>query len=314
MAYTFADIRERIGRKFGGYRKITATGGTTTTIISTSHLFGPNDWWNNFIAYVREDAGGAGAAPEGEYRVVTDYVLSTQTITVSPAFTAAPATGDIIELYPAQLMPPELDSLLEDAIKTANGMWFKPVFDTSSIDLASNDYDYDLPTDCEKLASVWIRAGSSHRWKPFRHWRVEGQPGALDLLIDSAPSSSAQIMICYHSTLDWAGSGDDRTLNIALSGQESKHEMHCVDWLVSYCIEQLYEQFMLRSDDENRNMYWNLLRLMRDERKDIEKRRRMPSLPGQMTVPGWQWHDYANRHGYFSEFSKDVGTNPAEAG
>lgn len=76
---------------------LTATGGSTTTIVGPARSE-PDDRFVDHWAYIDTDAGGASAAPEGEERRVTDYVNSTDTITVEYAFTAAVANGDVYSL------------------------------------------------------------------------------------------------------------------------------------------------------------------------------------------------------------------------
>lgn len=49
--------------------------------------------------FLKTDAGGAHAAPEGEQSWATDFVASTGTVSCSPAFTVAPANGDTYQLY-----------------------------------------------------------------------------------------------------------------------------------------------------------------------------------------------------------------------
>ena len=94
-------ILERLLREgFGQYG--TLTGGSTSTFVDTSRLSGgiPDNWFQGYIARVSRDAGLAGAAPEGEMRFVTSSVASTGTTTNgTPVFTAAPASGDLYQLW-----------------------------------------------------------------------------------------------------------------------------------------------------------------------------------------------------------------------
>jgi hypothetical protein len=72
----------RAWRALGKITDLEATGGSTTTIVSTYSPFTADDNLNNGTAIVVRDAGGAGAAPEGQFSVITDYVASTKTWTI----------------------------------------------------------------------------------------------------------------------------------------------------------------------------------------------------------------------------------------
>ena len=66
-------------------------GAPTFTIASLAGA--GNDYYVGWYAYVVWDKGGAGAAPQGESKVITDYVSSTGTFSHA-AFTAALEAGD----------------------------------------------------------------------------------------------------------------------------------------------------------------------------------------------------------------------------
>ena len=66
---------------------------------------------------VIEDAGGANAAPEGEFSRITDYTASSQTVTVSPALTAAPAAGDRVLIVPPDFPLYDMIEVVNDALK-----------------------------------------------------------------------------------------------------------------------------------------------------------------------------------------------------
>lgn len=74
------------------YGKVTTYTDTTHFKVSGLAGFG-NDFFNNFRVYVVRDAGGAGAAPQGEMQPVSDYVSSDGTF-VHTAFTTPLAVND----------------------------------------------------------------------------------------------------------------------------------------------------------------------------------------------------------------------------
>jgi len=101
---------QRVCDRLGLTKGITATGGTTTTIVDTSLSTDYQDYedFRNNYAFIRYDAGGAGAAPEGEVQEITDYTASTFTLTTG-TFSAAIAAGDFVTIVRGSLLP--LDDL-----------------------------------------------------------------------------------------------------------------------------------------------------------------------------------------------------------
>lgn len=80
----------------------TATSGGAGQIIDTTKLKSSQYDTKDHVggwARISYDAGGTGAAPEGEHGPVTTYDPATGTITVNPAFSVNPAVGDLYELW-----------------------------------------------------------------------------------------------------------------------------------------------------------------------------------------------------------------------
>lgn len=102
--YTGKDLVERVVKALVGDEPqlITATGGSTSTIASTSAPWAKTSAtaYSGLHAIVTRDADGNGAAPEGEDHVVTAYNSSTNTLTVTGLYTAAVASGDSVVLCP----------------------------------------------------------------------------------------------------------------------------------------------------------------------------------------------------------------------
>lgn len=77
------------------------TSSADTTHFVSSQLIGlGNDYFVGWTAYVLWDAGGASAAPQGEYRAITDYVSSTGTFTLGAASTQLSASDIILVIHP----------------------------------------------------------------------------------------------------------------------------------------------------------------------------------------------------------------------
>src|SRR5688572_17715489 len=113
-------VLQQLFRRIGG--KVTlATSGSTTTAVDTKladELADGNedDLFNGGTLLVLEDAGGLSAAPEGEFSRITDYVAGSQTLTFSPAMTAAPASGDRIIIVPPDFPLYDMIEIVNDAL------------------------------------------------------------------------------------------------------------------------------------------------------------------------------------------------------
>jgi len=193
---TRSDIIGAVADAFGGFRRVVATGGSTTTIVDAANLMEPDSYWVGHYAYVVTDAGGLHAAPEGQERPVVGYDLSAATLTVSPAFTMAIGAGDVCAL--AQERRTVFESAINEAIRAAEMTWL--VFSSNeAIVLDEDDYEYALPAGLVTLNRVLVRAEDTEPWMdvPASNWRVTGLPGAQELVFNS-----------------WNGLSEDYTLRI----------------------------------------------------------------------------------------------------
>ena len=88
--------------------KGTVTTATSSTVFASTDLTGHgNDAFiTDWYVYVFHDAGGAGAAPQGEYRSISDYVSSTGTFTHT-AFSANLALTDEVFIIHSSMLPAE---------------------------------------------------------------------------------------------------------------------------------------------------------------------------------------------------------------
>ena len=121
----------------------TATGGSTTSVISTNidpDALGDDDPKGGTLMLIR-DAGGLGAAPQGEARTITAYSAATQTFTVSPAFTVAPAVGDTFGVTKNIYLFETMIELVNDALASLGTIQY---VDTSLV-TTSNTREYTLP-------------------------------------------------------------------------------------------------------------------------------------------------------------------------
>ena len=197
-------VLQQLYRRLGG--KVTlATGGTTTTIIDTKLADelgegNEDDIYNGGTAIVIEDAGGANAAPEGEFSRITDYTASTQTVTVSPALTAAPAAGDRVLIVPPDFPLYDMIEVVNDALKNIGDI---PKVDTS-LTTADNQTEYTLPIALKgmELLNVEIQGtttdADNNRYSPIPFWRiVTSLPGSTATLVLPQYGSGYTIRLTY---------------------------------------------------------------------------------------------------------------------
>ena len=120
---TVKEIRRRVAeRAYGGrYAPIfgTATGGAVNSVIDSAYAIpgATTDHFDFKIIKIATDAGGAGAAPEGEVRYISEggYAASTGTFTPSVNFTAAVANLDTYEIH--EIHPTEIDNIIKRRVR-----------------------------------------------------------------------------------------------------------------------------------------------------------------------------------------------------
>jgi hypothetical protein len=128
-----------------------ATGGGTNTIIDTNLLADvDDDYYNAGTAWCTE---ADGAAPEGEYSVISDFAASTDTVTLQNQFSVAIAADD---RYAVGIPRYPLDQIIQ-ALNNALFMdGYIPKVDTS-ITTVLDQREYDLPLDASRdLRQVWL--------------------------------------------------------------------------------------------------------------------------------------------------------------
>jgi hypothetical protein len=142
MALTLSKVMAATWRKLGHTTDITATGGSTTTVIDTtlSTRFTSDDALIGGTAIVTYDSGGLGAAPEGEFQRIADYVASTTTFTTA-AFSAAVAAGDKVTLVNPKIAHEQMRQAVNDGLADLGTI---TLVDTS-LTTADDQTEYALP-------------------------------------------------------------------------------------------------------------------------------------------------------------------------
>lgn len=192
--HTRVTLREMVAKAFG-MQEDTATGGTTATLLDTKLGRWADDYWIGAQAYIKTDAGGAGAAPEGESSYVTNFTASTGTLACAPAFTVAPASGDTYQLYRVSTKA-QIDSALQHVC--AGGEV------ASSLTPSTTQVDYDLT--ClpglwrrQQLLAVYRRDLADLTVQPYeiRGWQLEDAEGQLTLRLPYLLNSTDQLWLTY---------------------------------------------------------------------------------------------------------------------
>lgn len=138
-------ILQRLYRRLGG-KVLLATGGSIITVADTKLAddlgeSNEDDFYNGGTVIVIEDAGGANAAPEGEFSRITDYTSSSSTATFSPALTVAIASGDRVLVAPPDFPLYDVIEVVNDALKNLGDI---PLVNTS-LTSAALQTEYTLP-------------------------------------------------------------------------------------------------------------------------------------------------------------------------
>jgi len=144
-AFQFTHLLQRVYDKLEQTKGLVATSGSSTSIVEDTLLSSDfqDDDLNGSTVFVQYDVGGAGAAPEGEYRNVTDFVSSTKQLTVSPVFSAAVATGDYISLARGSIFPlNDVKRMCNNALKILGDV----VNVDTSLTTASSQTEYTVPS------------------------------------------------------------------------------------------------------------------------------------------------------------------------
>src|SRR3989337_2202661 len=158
-------IRQRVAEKAsaGRYAPIvsTATGGAVGTVVDSAYAIpgATADHFDFKIIKIATDAGGAGAAPEGEVRYISEggYAASTGTFTPSVNFTAAVANLDTYEIH--EIHPTEIDNIIKRRVRNL----YMPTLWPLSMLIVQNDAndmepstiatDYDISVGASTLAT-----------------------------------------------------------------------------------------------------------------------------------------------------------------
>jgi len=281
MALTLGDLYQAIARNFGAlYATGTATSGSTTTIVDTSNLpaLAANNALNNGYAYVKTDAGGAHAAPEGQTRLISNFVQSTGSITVGTAFSAAVGAGDTYVVctgLPKVTLADAAAQCLRDAFPSFHQ---KYIDDTTEI--VTDTYTYDIPTTIDVLDEVWIQGDADASfYNPVRMWRrsVSGA-GTRQVVLDKEQEYSTE----YVLRLVGRGPLDVPANDYTAIAMQAEYEQGLLAY-IGYRGAALCHRWIAMRDGKNLREHLTMADLLE---KDALKalRKGMPAVHGRLDV------------------------------
>jgi len=235
MAITLEDARAELAGLVGRFHKGVATGGDTDEIFDTDGLarFNTDEILAGCLAYIREDAGGLGAAPEGESRWITGYDVDSNSIELEYDLSAAVAVDDIYEVYLAPLSLDDWDACINVAIREAwPQVWSREVYEVDS----TGSLTYILPEDAEdvefvRLRMLGSRAGFPSQVVPHNVWALDGAPGVDDLNIrfSRAPAGLAvRLEIHYKGRYAELAAGEETDLDVPYLMMAARAEVYAL--------------------------------------------------------------------------------------
>jgi len=199
-SYHFSDLIQSAAIKMGTlalYKPSpVATSGSTTNVTDTSLTLTADELINS-LAIVTYDAGGAGAAPEGEFSRVSDN--DTTSLTLDTALTVAVAAGDEVMVIRPKYPLAEWRRTANVVLKSFGGI---PLWDTS---ITMTDVtEYTLPAAILEPKEIWRQTDtttSENEWVLISGWKVQDAvPGtARTLWIPEREAESGyKLGIVYH--------------------------------------------------------------------------------------------------------------------
>jgi hypothetical protein len=291
MTDTLFGLSYRLAAKLGVVIEGVATGGTTITLLDSNDRTEENDYWNGGTLWVLYDAGGAGAAPENEMEVVSDFANATGTITLRAVLTTAPAAGDKYAVakprFPLWVLIQKINEALE-------GLGEYPVTDKATLTTAAAQTEYELPVAANRnLLNVFIQTKlndtDDYRWVKVYGWSIERTAiGSSDLLIlPDQPPTGRLLRLEYgdvHSRMRIAT--DKLSETVHMNRIISDASVRCLLWRkqkIGNSDPTLNEQLNMFMDERN---YW-----MAEE--PIRKPKKTPkyTVVGRYVEEDFTWPD-----------------------
>jgi len=233
MSATLEEIRAELAQSLQLMITGAATGGAVGTLIDTNGLahVTEDDALIRGILYIREDAGGAGAAPEGESRRITDYAQATQTITVEYNFTAAPGAGDTYDVYLMPITLDEWDAAINRAIREAWPQVYSREYKSYQV---NGTGVYPLPNSANAVNRIMVhtigtRLGVPAQEIPRHRWEVEGTPGTdltVRLAVRLATGLNRRLQVFYAARYPELAAAGETDLDLVYLMPRARYHVH----------------------------------------------------------------------------------------
>ncbi len=202
MSYRLWMLLRDAYQELGELQAAKATGGSTTSVVDSKLIqSGKDDDWNGGAVIILEDAGGAGAVPEGEFARVTDYTNSTGTLTID-TLSASVENGDIYGLVSSYY---PLRQMIEIVNLALRGLGDIGLVDTMTLETAAGKREYAAPVVWKRRPPVQVDIqthtgdGDDHRWRPLYDWEfVPAAAGSEGLIVfKSQPPVGRDLRVWY---------------------------------------------------------------------------------------------------------------------
>lgn len=205
MTETLFDLTLAVARELGILQEGTASGGSTTTIVDTTERTEADNYWNLGAAWITYDAGGAGAAPQGQYSVITDHTQSTKTMDLRTTLGAAVASGD---RYACCRVAEGGVSWLSQIIGKINVAMMDigpvPQTDVTTITAADSQTEYTMSLAMGRdIREIWVASDTDtndYQWRKLYNWRVQphSTAGTADtLILPYQPDTGYAVKVVY---------------------------------------------------------------------------------------------------------------------
>uniref|UniRef100_A0A6M3L447 Uncharacterized protein n=1 Tax=viral metagenome TaxID=1070528 RepID=A0A6M3L447_9ZZZZ len=151
----YSVVRQYLSAQVGDLIMGTAASGSSTTIVHTMLRKG-DDYYNehHYRCYIY------GGTNIGEEREVSDWVKSTNTLTLEPAYTAAIDNTSTYELHYI-FTETEYRKAINMAIESIAGKYLIDLIDDTTITLVADTYEYALPTSFLYLHKITTEADAA---------------------------------------------------------------------------------------------------------------------------------------------------------
>lgn len=211
-SYTVFDVLHKVGSNLPGVWYTGKAQGGSDTTIQDEFIGGTDTSYDGGTALVIDTTDDA--APKGESRLISDYDsrgagAGDGLVTVGTAFSAAIESGDRFGLIKARFTRARILEKLNDALDEIK----LPEIDDTSLDTASDDKTYALPTGVNKqnLLQVWIAADTSapFNWQRLYHYRVDQDGGTHTLRVYRQPITTRDFRLVYWTTHSEVYADDD---------------------------------------------------------------------------------------------------------